>query len=271
MSLDAARGLLACPVCASPLEVAERTASCRESHRFDIARQGHLNLLGGPQPAHADTAAMVDARARVLASGAFEAVDAALARGVDGARTILDVGGGTGHHVARLLDALPGARGITLDISTAAARRAARAHPRAASVVADAWGDLPVRAGRFDLVTCVFAPRNMAAFARALTSSGLLLVVTPEPDHLASVRDRYGLLTIDPEKDSRLLRAASGHFEPVARHRVRSVVDADAPLVADLIAMGPNAFHGVPADVEPLSTEISVSVWVFRPARSPMR
>ncbi|MFT3875524.1 MAG: methyltransferase domain-containing protein [Propioniciclava sp.] len=270
MSLDAAQGLLACPVCAGALNVADRPASCRDGHRFDVARQGYLNLLGGPQPEHADTASMVEARARVLTSGAFHAVDAALARRTDRARTILDVGGGTGHHLARLLDTLPGARGVTLDISTAAARRAARAHPRAASVVADAWGTLPVRPGRFDLVTCVFAPRNMAAFARALTPSGLLVVVTPEPDHLASVRERHGLLGIDPDKDDRLLRSASGHFQPVARHRVRSVVDADAALVADLIAMGPNAFHGVPTEVEPLTTEISVSVWVFRPAQAQM-
>ena len=79
MGLDAARGLLACPVCAAGLEVEGPTASCREGHSFDVARHGHLNLLGSAQPANADTAAMVEARARVLASGAFDAVDEALA------------------------------------------------------------------------------------------------------------------------------------------------------------------------------------------------
>lgn len=266
MSLDAARGLLACPVCAGGLELDDRSASCRQAHRFDVARQGHLNLLGGPQPAHADTPSMVDARARVLASGAFDAVEAALIRRASRARTILDVGGGTGHHLARLLDALPDARGVSVDISTAAARRAARAHPRAASVVADAWAGLPVRPQRFDLVTCVFAPRNMAEFARALNPAGLLLVVTPDAGHLASVRERYGLLGIDPDKDVRLQKAASGQFQPVARHRVRATLDADAALVADLIAMGPNAFHAMPGSVEATSTEVCVSVWLFRPA-----
>ena len=266
MGLDAARGLLACPVCAAALDVEGPTASCREGHSFDVARQGHLNLLGSAQPANADTAAMVEARARVLASGAFDAVDEALARRASRARTALDVGGGTGHHLARLLDAVPTARGVSLDVSVPAARRAARAHDRAASVVADAWGTLPLRSRRFDLVTCVFAPRNMAEFARTLNPAGLLLVVTPDAGHLASVRERYGLLGLDPDKDARLQKAASGHFQPVARHGVRATLDADAALVADLIAMGPNAFHGLPGSIEAMSTEVCVSVWLFRPA-----
>lgn len=267
MSLAAASGLLACPACAEPLTVDGRAASCRAGHRFDVARQGYLNLLGGPQPANADTPAMVAARERVLASGAFDPLDAALARRVPDARRILDVGGGTGHHLARLLDAIPEARGVSLDVSVPAAKRAARAHERAASVVGDAWGTLPLRGRRFDVVTCIFAPRNIAEFARVLTDAGLLVVVTPDPEHLAALRETHGLIGIDADKDDRLLRAASGWFEPIARHRVRAPIDADAALTADLIAMGPNAFHEAPREVSPTVTELAVSVWVLRRPR----
>lgn len=267
MGLQAAHGLLACPVCAEALDVGASTATCPAGHSFDVARQGHLNLLGAAPPANADSVAMVEARERVLASGAFDAVDAALARRAGGARTILDVGGGTGHHLARLLDALPEARGVSLDVSLPAARRAARAHDRAASVVADAWGTLPIRPRRIGLVTCVFAPRNMAEFARVLADGGLLLVVTPDPEHLAALRARHDLLAIEAGKDDRLARAASGHFSLVARHRVSVPLAADAGLARDLIAMGPNAFHGVPEAVDPVDTEVAVSLWLFRPLR----
>lgn len=264
MALDAADGLLACPVCAELLTRDDRSLACRQAHRFDIARQGHVNLLRTAQPRHADTPAMVEARARVLASGAFDVVDTALRRRVGHPARLLDVGGGTGHHLARLLDALPAARGVSLDVSVPAARRAARAHPRAASVVADAWSTLPVRSGRFDVVTCLFAPRNMAEFSRALAPGGLLAVVTPDPEHLASVRAAHDLIAIEDGKDERLLRAASGHLEAVGRHRLRARVAADAALVADLIAMGPNAFHGLPPTTRGLDTEIAVSLWLFR-------
>ena len=56
----------------------------------------------------------------------------------------MDVGAGTGHHLAAVLDALPDARGIAIDASPAALRRAARAHERAAAVGADAWKPLPL-------------------------------------------------------------------------------------------------------------------------------
>ena len=52
---------------------------------------------------------------------------------------MLDLGGGTGHHLAAVLDRAPDAVGVVLDSSAYAARRAARAHPRALAVVADSW------------------------------------------------------------------------------------------------------------------------------------
>lgn len=267
--LEAARGLLACPVCGTPLIAGAADLHCRDGHAFDVARQGYVNLLGAAPPANADTPAMVEARARVLATGAFDALDDAVARRLRGASTILDAGGGTGHHLARWLDALPAARGVCLDVSVPAARRAARAHPRAASVVADVWGTLPLVARRIQAVTCVFAPRNMREFARVLGDAGLLVVVTPDPDHLASVRARYDLLGIETGKDDRLLASASGWFDPVGRHHVRSTIEAPAALVRDLIAMGPNAFHGLPEEVEGLRTELAVSVWLFRRSAAP--
>ena len=78
MSLAAAHDLLACPRCRTPLAVAEREVSCRSGHRFDVARQGYVNLLGTPPPANADTPAMLDARARFLGSGAYDRVAEAL-------------------------------------------------------------------------------------------------------------------------------------------------------------------------------------------------
>ena len=262
--LAAAAGLLACPVCAGPLAVEGGTASCRAGHAFDVARQGYLNLLNGPSPAHADTTDMVAARERVLASGLFDPVTAQLVRRSAGIRTVVEVGAGTAHHLAAVVDANPDARGLALDVSVAAARRAARVHPRVAAVVADAWGPLPLRARRFGAVLSVFAPRNMAEFARILGDGGLLVVVTPTASHLARLRARHGLLDVEPGKDDRLLRTASGWFDAIGSTRVAYEMDAAGPLVRDVVAMGPNAFHGVPDEVEDAVVDVSVTVRWFR-------
>ena len=265
MSLDAARGLLACPVCTRPLSASAdgRAWTCDQGHSFDLARHGYVNLLGARPPANADTAEMVAARERVLNSGLYDPIADAVARRLARCSTILEAGAGTGFYLARALGERD-ARGVALDVSVAAARRAARAHPRAASVVADTWGTLPLLPGRLSAVLCVFAPRNMAEFARVLVPGGLLVVVTPTASHLAGLRERHGLLGIEPDKDDRLLRSASGYVEAVGRWTVEYAKPASAGVVRDLIAMGPNAFHGVPDDVAPADVDVSVHVWCFR-------
>ncbi|MFV0406443.1 MAG: putative RNA methyltransferase [Propioniciclava sp.] len=262
--LEAATGLLTCPVCSDPLILAATAARCPVGHSYDVARQGYVNLLGSAPPAHADTAAMVAARDRVLTSGAFTIIETALATQLTAARSLLDVGGGTGHHLARVLDAVPGARGVSLDISVRAARRAARAHPRLASVVADTWSGLPILSAGIDGLLCIFAPRNPAEFARVLAPGGQLLIVTPDPDHLASLRTAYSLLGVEVDKSDRLLRTLADTFTLETRMPLRSALLAEAPLVDDLIAMGPNAFHHTPTDIRAMPTEIAVTLWVFR-------
>ena len=78
-----------------------------------------------------------------------------------------------------------------------------------------------------------------------LLPEGHLVVVTPEPGHLASVRASYGLLDLDPDKDERLAQSL-GACSLSSTRGAATVVDATAAQVADVIAMGPNAFHGTP-------------------------
>jgi 23S rRNA (guanine745-N1)-methyltransferase len=264
VSLDVAGGLLACPHCRGVLELGPFSARCPEGHSFDIARQGYLNLLGGPQPKNADTAAMVEARSRVL-SGLYGDVVALVAHAVSavGARVIVDAGAGTGQYVAAALDALPEAVGIASDVSIAAARRAAGAHPRLAAIAADTWKGQPIVDGAADVVLCVFAPRNPADFSRLLAPGGHLVVVTPEPGHLRSLRASYGLLDLDPDKDERLEQALGGRFELVTSKRLTQPVDASADEVANVISMGPNAFHSAPA-TSPERLEVDVRCRTYR-------
>ncbi|HET7725226.1 MAG TPA: methyltransferase domain-containing protein [Propionibacteriaceae bacterium] len=264
MSLDVAAGLLTCPHCRGVLVLEPGQARCPAGHTFDVARQGHLNLLARPQPKNADTAAMLEARSRVL-RGLYADVVALVA---DTAatlrpRVVVDAGAGTGQYLAAVIDALPQAVGIATDVSVAAARRAASAHPRLASVVADTWRGLPVVDSAADLVLCVFAPRNPADFARLLPPGGHLLVVTPEPGHLAQLRATYGLLDLDPDKDTRLEQSLAGLFSPLASTRLSRGVAASANEVADVVAMGPNAFHGA-RETGPATVEIDVRCRTYR-------
>ena len=244
-ALAGAVDLLCCPRCGTGFAMIDGTLRCSQRHSFDIAKQGYANLTGAPQPAHADSSAMVAARADLLASGRYAAVvDALVAALPIEVGTLLDVGTGTGHYAAAALDGRPGARALGLDVSVAACRRAARVHPRLAVVTADAWAGLPVVDTCVDVVLSVFSPRNAEEFARVLRPDGSVISVTPDPDHLAELRSAFGLLGVEDGKESRLAEAFGRAGLIAAEQRT---IRRREPWTADdavrSIMMGPNAFH----------------------------
>jgi 23S rRNA (guanine745-N1)-methyltransferase len=254
---------LRCPVCRETLASGgPRTLRCPRGHSFDLARQGYADLSAGRPPHTGDTAEMVAARSAFLAAGHYAFIAAALAEAAAGARGLaVDVGGGTGQHLAAVLDRNPALVGLVVDASKPALRRAARSHDRAAAVRADAWGRLPLADHGTAVLLDVFAPRNGAEFHRVLRADGRLLVVTPEPGHLAELVAGLGLLSVDPAKEERLAATLDAHFMLARRRSLRSTLRLDRAEVATVVAMGPSAWHRDPAAIDlPTPVEVTAAV-----------
>jgi 23S rRNA (guanine745-N1)-methyltransferase len=230
---------------------------------------------------------MVAARAELLDQGFLDGVRAAVVAAATkptvvagterGETLVVEVGAGTAHYIAAVLDARSGSRGIALDVSTPAARRAARAHPRLGVAVCDVWQGLPVVDSCADAVLDVFAPRNPAEFHRILRPDGVLVVAVPEPEHLRELVGPLGLLDVPPDKGERLQAGLAPYFRPGSRqiHREHTqLTQADALRVA---TMGPAAFHVAPdvlagraaALPEPIQVTLAVQVHTFRPTPMP--
>jgi 23S rRNA (guanine745-N1)-methyltransferase len=191
-ALDTIFPALRCPICATPLRRENTRLTCTEHHSFDIARQGDVNCAHGRVRHRGDTPAMVAARERFLSHGHYqllvETVTVLAAKHDPAAPgTVLDIAGGTGHYLASVLDALPGRHGICLDASTPALKWAARAHPRAAAIGADAWKRWPLATNSASTVLNVFAPRNAAETRRVLSAAG---IIRAEPHARASHEPR---------------------------------------------------------------------------------
>jgi 23S rRNA (guanine745-N1)-methyltransferase len=234
--------LLRCPVCGADLAVTDGAVRCPAGHSFDIARQGYVNLV----PGGADTPEMVEARDAFLRAGHFRPLGAALAEeaaGAAGGGGVIDLGAGTGHHLARVLDARPGARGIAVDASPAALRRAARSHDRAAAIGADAWKPLPVKDAVASLILSVFAPRNPAEMARLLAPDGALLAVTPTTRHLHELVGPLGLLSVPDDKEDRLDAQLAEQFTLTDRRTIEHAMFLTRDECAQLVRMGPSAWH----------------------------
>ncbi|WP_332909997.1 methyltransferase domain-containing protein [Nocardia asteroides] len=267
---------------------------CDTRHSFDIARQGYVGLLtGASTKMTGDTADMLDARAAFQSAGHFAPVATAVASAFGAiaaplsisqraprppgsgdphgaadsspAGVILEVGAGTGYYLGEVLSAEPQAYGIALDVSKPAARRAARAHPRMASVLADAWRGLPIRDGALAGVLSVFAPRNPAEVARVLAPGGRFVVVTPTARHLNELVGPLDMVRVDPDKERRLADSLAGAFTRTDHSLVEFPMKLSRHDVTNVIAMGPSAFHGTPTDdpriaALPDTTEVTASV-----------
>jgi 23S rRNA (guanine745-N1)-methyltransferase len=244
--LDEVVALLRCPVCRGSLRRDGGTLRCGMRHSFDIARHGYVSLLVGKPPS-ADSAAMVAARERFLATGHYHWLANLLAEWASPgtAGVIADAGAGTGYYLAAVLDRLPGL-GIALDSSGYALRRAVRAHPRIGGVRADLWQRLPIADRAATLLLNVFAPRNPAEFHRILSPTGALLTVTPTGQHMAELVTPLGLLSVAADKQTRLEGTLGERFrtEHAAEHRVTMRLGHQE--VVALAGMGPSSWHTDP-------------------------
>ncbi|MEV0945698.1 putative RNA methyltransferase [Rhodococcus sp. NPDC049939] len=242
--------LLACPHCQASLELDEGAVICDAGHSFDVARQGYVSLMTGAGGKFAgDSPQMIAARADFLGGGSFDPLMDAVADAVlsntgpfEDPR-IMEIGAGTGHYLARVLDAVPAGRGIGLDVSKYAARRVARAHPRVGAVVADAWQRLPVRDRVLSHVVCIFAPRNADEAHRMLSEDGTLVVLTPTDRHLGELVELLGMIRVDDRKVERLGAAMSGRFDRTGHATVEYPMSLSHSDVEHLVGMGPSARH----------------------------
>jgi 23S rRNA (guanine745-N1)-methyltransferase len=287
--IDGALPYLRCPICRQALARAERTLRCPLGHSFDMAKQGYADLTAGRMPHVGDTTEMVADRADFLAAGHYDFIAEALAADAlvadalasDAARPlvadapaseaagplVVDAGVGTGHYLARVLDAAPDATGLGLDVAKPALRRAARAHPRAAAVLADLWRPLPLADACASVILNVFAPRNGPEFHRILRPDGLLLVVTPATDHLHELIAAHNLIQVDPDKAARVGAALGDDFKPDGAGTLRRELHLSAAEARTLIGMTPSARH-VPAatlPTTPVTVTAAVDVTIYRP------
>ena len=214
-----------------------------------------MSLLDGRSGSlKSDTADMVSARLRVHDAGVLDPVvnavaEAAAARSTQarsvhtGSPVIVDLGAGPGHYLSAALGSVEHARGVGVDLSKYCARALTRRVPGAGAVVADVWRDLPFVDACADVVLSVFAPRNVDETARILRDGGRWIIVTPQPDHLAELIEPMSMLSVSADKSDAVSAAVGQRFETVEQTVVRERRDVTASTIADLVSMGPTAFH----------------------------
>ena len=185
-----------------------------------------------------DTAASLDARARLAAAGVGEALFSAVKNTVSprlgpGAQ-VVELGCGTGHLLGRLC-AETEASGIGIDLSADAVRKAATTHPALTWVVANVDRVVPVCDDSVDLVLSIHARRNPQECRRILRPGGALLVVVPGGDDLVELRERVLGQRVERDRATEVLEEHAELFTLVSRTTSREQHTLDTSQLRDLL------------------------------------
>ncbi len=281
--------VFSCPYCARALVRESRDYACAAHHTFPIARSGYVNLC--PPARGGDTLPMLIARRRFLQAGHYRRLQQTIATIAsrhlqtqapeENQPVVVDVGCGEGSHLAGIGDvikpAIPSVHLVGLDLSRDAARMTARRDPAWEVAVADVRRGLPLRAGSVEVLLNAFAPRNAAAFSRALSATGLAIIAVPSQDHLVELRDAVGLLRVEPMKLDRLVRQSADHLALADVVSVDESLTFDAATIENILMMTPNAWHLTDAHrsraaaLSCLTVTVSFRVAILRQARERAR
>ena len=235
---------LICPVCGKSLCRAEKEYRCENRHSFDIARQGHVNLLVVQQK-HSlnpgDTREQVLSRRSFLEGGFYEPIARALcdtAKELGAKGPVLDVGCGEGYYCTQLAAAL-NAELLGLDISKEAVRCAAAKY-KGPQWVCGTASHLPVGNGSVGTLTSLFALTLPAEFRRVLKHDGLYFQILAAQDHLLGLKSViYPELKLK-QKDS--VPELQG-FQRIKTVPIRFTFTVEGEQVQNLLSMTPHVYR----------------------------
>jgi 23S rRNA (guanine745-N1)-methyltransferase len=167
----------------------EKVAACENGHRFDIAREGYVNLLRSSKSGDKIGDDKLAARSRrdFLNKGYYALLRDALAEMfADKTGSVLDICCGEGYYTAAL-GANPQLDVYGFDISKEMIRLGAK-RGNATYFVAN-MAHIPVADESFDYAIHLFAPFQEKEFARVLKPGGRLYTVVPGRFHLWGLKN----------------------------------------------------------------------------------
>lgn len=235
--------LLMCPVCREALSLSDKTWRCVNNHSYDVAKQGYVNLHV-VQHKHSknpgDTPESVQARREFLSGGFYAPLQQAVVGKIRDLRieNLLDIGCGEGYYTDAMQKEVMQCVGV--DIAKNAVQVAAKLNKQVTWIVGTG-ATLPVLDHSIDLCTSLFSPIPQDEILRVLKSSGYLMVVTPAPEHLYTMRE--GLFDeVKPHEPHKFVEQLQANFELIEQLIVESVFELNHEQLKNLIAMTPYAY-----------------------------
>jgi 23S rRNA (guanine745-N1)-methyltransferase len=242
---------LICPLCQEALQQDEQHSNpvwrCCNHHSFDVAREGYLNLhlvqhKKSKDPG--DNPDMIKARRAFLHAGYYQPLRDVVIELLQSlpVTSLLDIGCGEGYYTDSFRQIVDDV--IGLDIAKPAIKLAAKRYKNLTWIVGSG-AILPIANASVDVVSSMFSPLPIAEMARVLKPDGYVLVVTPAPTHLWTVRE--GLFDdVQAHEPDKFLAGFEALFTLHTRQEVSFPLALPNQALKDLLCMTPYVWKAKP-------------------------
>ena len=273
-------GTFCCPVCQLPLHVDSRTLKCPLKHTYDVAKEGYVNLLLPQHRKSSDpgyNAQMIRARNVFFRGRHYERLADSIATTItlqNNVHVMVDAGCGEGYYLRRIrqlydrLNAYPRPSFSGIDISKHGIKTAAKLDRASAYAVASSYR-MPFDSSALDCVLSHFSPVPIKEFCRILRPYGTLVIGSPGPTHLSSLRQLLYEESRSHSTDEVLARNTA--LVQLSEERVRYDVDlTDPDQIRSLLLMTPYYWAASPqtqdkiTSLNHLHTEVDVYIRVYQ-------
>ncbi|MEG2081303.1 MAG: methyltransferase domain-containing protein [Oscillospiraceae bacterium] len=183
-----------CPVCKTALISTKKSLVCENSHSFDKAKSGYVNLFINPKSSaknHGDNKLMTSARRDFLNKDFYLPLKNALckiakkyAKPND---VVFDCGCGEGYYTDAIRRSLESVSMIAIDISKDEISTASKRNKNIEFAVASAF-NLPIKPYSVDILFEIFSPYSEKEFLRVLKDNGIMIIAFPLENHLFQLK-----------------------------------------------------------------------------------
>lgn len=201
MTLNEKISIVKCPICGNRLneDKQKKLFLCKNNHCFDMAKQGYINLLISNQSklrTHGDSAEMLKARKSILFGSYYKCISDYLNITVqrilqdkNKGYSVLDMGCGIGYYLTSLKDYLnrDNIDYYGIDIAKSGIIEATK-HDKKISWIVGSSMKLPYLDNSMDIVISIFSPISECECERVLKNNGVLIVISPNKNHLIELK-----------------------------------------------------------------------------------
>ncbi len=235
---------LICPKCKGKLIPSGKSLICENSHCFDFAKEGYVNLLLSNKNGSliGDNRDMALSRRDFLNKGYFVPLAEALLKELNESDSpvprVLDICCGEGYYSSYLKERSDG-EFLGFDISKEMVRLAAKRKSDIIFFVAN-MTDIPVADNSIDFAFHLFAPFYEKEFLRVLNKGGKLISATPGKRHLYSLKEV--LYDFPYENDE--APPGTEHLRFIDQKKVKSIINLESHEdIVSLFKMTPYYYH----------------------------